>query len=305
VRPTEVVRCNLCDGDDYRVLFPAGKAQSNQIVQCRRCGLMYANPRAVELDFVKAARTDPGYLSEMLQRTYDPRMEKERRQVRDYVDTRSFLSGLFPARGALLEVGSGLGFLLHFFEQDGWITTGVDPDPLYCLHARQMLGLDVVADTLSNLQCAADTYEVALMMHVVEHVPDPYRTLSDVYRLLRPGGVLVVETPRYDTWSFKLLGHRERSILCEGHVYFFTTRTLEHLAQKVGYSVVRRDYVGRTLTLDRLLWNVGRISRNQGILAAIESASRRLRLSDVGLKLNLRDMERVYLRKPANHRAPG
>jgi len=57
--------------------------------------------------------------------------------------------------------------------------------------------------------------------------------------MLRPGGILVVETPRYDTLTFKLLGHRERSVLCEGHVYFFTTSTLEPIAQKVGFSVLQ------------------------------------------------------------------
>ena len=110
----QYISCNLCGGDDYRVLFPAGKAQSQQIVQCLGCGLMYVNPRVGELDFVRVASRDPAFLNEMLQRSYDPRMEKERGQVRDYGTTRDILADLFPARGNLLEVGSGLGFLLHF-----------------------------------------------------------------------------------------------------------------------------------------------------------------------------------------------
>lgn len=294
----QYISCNLCGSNDYRVLFPAGKAQSQQIVQCLGCGLMYTNPRTEELDFVRVANSDPAFLNEMLQRSYDPRMEKERRQVKDYETTRDILADLFPARGNLLEVGSGLGFLLQLFKQDGWITTGVEPDPLCCEHARAILGLDVIAGTLPNAKCRADSYDVALMLHVIEHVPDPCQTLSELFGMLRPGGIVVVETPRYDTLAFKLLGHRERSVLCEGHVYFFTTSTLERIARKVGFSVLRHAYVGRSLTLDRLLWNIGRISKIKVIQSKLESISRLLRLTEVRLKLNIHDMQRVYLKKP-------
>jgi 2-polyprenyl-3-methyl-5-hydroxy-6-metoxy-1,4-benzoquinol methylase len=291
----QYISCNLCGSNDYRVLFPAGKAQSQQIVQCLGCGLMYTNPRTEELDFVRVANSDPAFLNEMLQRSYDPRMEKERRQVKDYETTRDILADLFPARGNLLEVGSGLGFLLQLFKQDGWITTGVEPDPLCCEHARAILGLDVIAGTLPNAKCRADSYDVALMLHVIEHVPDPCQTLSELFGMLRPGGIVVVETPRYDTLAFKLLGHRERSVLCEGHVYFFTTSTLERIARKVGFSVLRHAYVGRSLTLDRLLWNIGRISKIKVIQSKLESISRLLRLTEVRLKHNNHDMQRVYL----------
>jgi hypothetical protein len=107
---------------------------------------MYANPRTGELDLVRVANSDPAFLNEMLQRRYDSRMEKERCQVRDYETTRHALADLFPTRGSLLEVGSGLGFLLESFKEDGWITTGVDPDPLCCEHARVILGLDIIME---------------------------------------------------------------------------------------------------------------------------------------------------------------
>jgi len=137
-----------------------------------------------------------------------------------------------------------------------------------------------------------------LMMHVIEHVPDPLDTLKEILRVLRPGGVLVMETPCYDTLMFKLLGRRERSLSCEGHIYFFTAPTLKALSEKAGFRLIRTDRVGRSLTLSRLLYNLGVVSKSRRVQRALEWMSTKLGLDRLSMTLNLRDMQRLYLEKP-------
>jgi 2-polyprenyl-3-methyl-5-hydroxy-6-metoxy-1,4-benzoquinol methylase len=136
------------------------------------------------------------------------------------------------------------------------------------------------------------------MMHVIEHVPDPLGTLKEILRVLRPGGVLVMETPRYDTLMFRLLGRRERSVSCEGHIYFFTSKTLARVSAKAGFRLLRADRVGRSLSLRRLLYNAGVISKSERLQRKLEALAVALQLDRFSLSLNLRDMERVYLEKP-------
>jgi SAM-dependent methyltransferase len=294
------VPCNLCGADDFDIVFRAGQAQSNQIVRCRACGLMYANPRTSPLDAAAVAAHDPEYLAQMLQRPHDLRMDKEALQVRDYIDTTELLRRCFPARGRLLEVGCGLGFLLDHFRRDGWRVQGVDPDPLMARHAQQVLGLEVAATTLPQAGLAEASFEAVLMMNVIEHVDDPAATLRQAYRLLKPGGMLVVETPRLDSMMFRLFGPRERNVACEGHVYFFTTGTFAAMARRGGFALVQSKVVGRSMTLDRLLWHMGQISRRVWLQRRLEHASRIGRLDAVRLRLNVRDIQRVSLRRPAN-----
>jgi hypothetical protein len=137
------------------------------------------------------------------------------------------------------------------------------------------------------------------MLHVIEHVPDPPGTHDGIYRVLKPGGTHIHETPPYDSLMFKLLRHRERSVSCDGHIYFVTTETLRQMAGKAGFDVQFIDYVGRSLNLARLLWNVGVMSKSRVAQRAIARLSDALRLSSVHMRLNARDMQRAALRKPA------
>src|SRR6185295_5251928 len=105
-----------------------------------RCGLMYASPRR-DADHVEIESwpDDPTW---DIVRERPQRFEKERLQVRDYVNTRTLLNRLYPNRGKLIEVGSGLGFLLEAFRSDGWQVLGVEPDRNSMRHASTKLGIE-------------------------------------------------------------------------------------------------------------------------------------------------------------------
>jgi len=288
------VSCNLCNKNDYTILFGPGVAQINQIVKCNHCGLMYANPRAIEVDQDKFKKYDPNWTLQHSEQRFD----KESLQIRDYRKTREFLKKFFPNRGKLIELGSGFGYLLNFFKQDGWDVMGVEPLRGCCQFAESEFEIKTIPKTIEEAALDENSVDVVLMMHVIEHVPDPYGTFKEVYRILKPGGYFILETPRYDTLTFKLLGKRERSISCDGHIYFFTADTFKKMATNAGFKVHDNDYVGRSLTLERLVWNIGVISKNDSVKQTLKWISTKLRFKKIWLKLNMRDMQRMYLRKP-------
>jgi SAM-dependent methyltransferase len=290
------VACNLCGSGDHSVLFKAGVAQINQIVKCNRCGLLFANPRR-DADHVgiESWPDDPKWDAA---REHPQRYEKEQLQVRDYATTRAFINGLHLGRGRLLEIGSSFGFLLDAFRADGWNVVGIEPDRNAARHAKQNLGVETINCTLEVAGIPSESIDVVVMLHVIEHVPDPLATLREIRRVLKPGGHLVIETPRYDTLMFAILGRRERSLSCDGHIFFFTTASLRAAYEKAGFALTRFDCVGRSLTLDRLAYNLAVMSKNAALRAVVGRLSRRLMLHKLRLSINIRDMQRVYLEKP-------
>ena len=226
---------------------------------------MYANPRSGEVDSESIKRYDSDRDLDAMIAANPGRIAKESRQVRDYRDSRAFLASRFENRGTLLEVGCSLGYLLDYFRQDGWVPFGIEPHSGLCKYARKVLGIEVFQGLLDEADIPPHSIDVVTMMHVIEHVPDPKAVLLDVFRILKPGGFFIVETPRYDTFMFKLMGRRERSVSCDGHIYFFTKRTLSAMAQAAGFEVVKADCVGRSVTASRLLDNIGIMSKSEGV----------------------------------------
>jgi len=226
------------------------------------------------------------------------RFEKERLQIRDYQSTLSLIGRLHPKRGKLLEVGSSLGFLLDFFRKDGWRVTGVEPDKGAMRHATKKLHIETINAILEDAAIPDESVDVVVMLHVIEHVPDPVGTFREIFRVLKSGGHAIVETPRYDSLMFKLFGRRERSLSCDGHIFFFTTDSLRKVYAKAGFAHEQTDYVGRSLTLDRLVYNLAVISKSATIQRVAKAVSRRLNFQKVAFTINVRDMQRICVRKP-------
>jgi len=293
----KTIDCNLCGSSAATVVFEAGVAQAARIVKCDQCGLMFSSPRAKPPDQDQIKEWDAGFTKERAKTGLD-RFDKEELQVRDYADTRAWLRNAYPNRGRLLEIGCGMGFLLAKFREDGWQVEGIEPNRGYCEIIEEVHGIKASPTILDEAGEPANSFDVIVMLHVIEHVPDPLGSLREIHRVLKPGGTLILETPRYDSLMFKLMRHRERSVSCDGHILFFTSPSLEDAYLRAGFRKVKLSYVGRTLTLDRLVYNLGVMSKSRSLEEKAIALARRLNLQKRKLKLNARDMQRIVVERP-------
>ncbi|KKU13886.1 MAG: Methyltransferase type 12, partial [Candidatus Magasanikbacteria bacterium GW2011_GWC2_45_8] len=103
------------------------------------------------------------------------------------------------ARTSLLDIGSGEGWVLHFFKEKGWQVAGVDFSEFGCKKFNPDCVDDVrTGDLYENLQVlidARETFDVIWLDNVLEHIIDPLLSLQLCRGLVSDGGVLVVEVP--------------------------------------------------------------------------------------------------------------
>ena len=289
--------CNICGSSKFKVLFGENVAQIHQIVKCTDCELMYAFPLPVR-NFDLYAAKNP---TQSPLKKDDPTILHSFDKLPDYKNISADLQQFVP-KGRILDVGCYVGTFLCFLREQGWQAMGVELDDRAVQFARQEFGLKIINDALESLDAGHyhDSFDAVTMLHLIEHLDDPFSMLAVVWHLLKPGGVLVVETPTFDSLMFKLLGRRERSLSCNGHIVFYTVDTLSRLLVKNGFEVVVCRKIGRTLSVGRLLWNLGVMSKSFAVQRGVKGVIDRLDLFNSGPRfhLNIGDMVRIYCRKP-------
>jgi 2-polyprenyl-3-methyl-5-hydroxy-6-metoxy-1,4-benzoquinol methylase len=289
------VLCNLCNSDDYKELFPAGKAQIHRIVRCNTCDLIYANPQtnnvgSVEKLYLQAGSDDSALNS--FNAKDNQYLQKQFLQLKDYSKIIDFVEK--KEKGIFLEIGSYAGAFLDVARKRGWNVLGIEPLEIPANYSENKLGIRVIRKYFEEANIPKASIDVVVACHVIEHVPNPMSFVKKAFDSLKPEGKLILETPTYDSLMFRIFKHRERSVRCEGHIYFFTKKTLIKLVENNKFKVLKHEKVGRTLTLERLFYNFGVITGKKIFFSRL---AQKLRLNRFIIRLNTRDMQRIYCEK--------
>ena len=143
----------------------------------------------------------------------------------------------------LLDIGCSLGFTVEAAAAGGWDAQGVDISPEAVDFCRQRQ-LDCRLTAALELPFEDGRFDVLTAWHVIEHVADVARALAEWRRVLRPGGLLVLETPDASCLTVRLLGARYRRFWKREHVYVFSPQNLAAIAQSAGLEIVRQPLFG-------------------------------------------------------------
>jgi SAM-dependent methyltransferase len=95
----------------------------------------------------------------------------------------------------VIEVASNDGYLLQNFQQRGIPCLGIDPAVNVAEKAREK-GIETITDFFGEkLAEQLPQADVIIALNVLGHVPDPQDFMRGVRRVLKPGGVCVIEVP--------------------------------------------------------------------------------------------------------------
>lgn len=117
-----------------------------------------------------------------------------------------WLAWLLPAGPArVLDAGCGTGGFIRAVRaaHPHWTLTGVDVSPLACGLARERTGVEIVEASITALPFADGSVDAVTTGDVLYHLEEPAAALREFARVLRPGGVVVVNEPAYRwLWSY-------------------------------------------------------------------------------------------------------
>lgn len=257
----EQVSCNNCGRSDAPEIgrgsdheYPHTSPDTFRVVRCA-CGLVYLNPRPVVAELERIYPDDYYAYQVIEQRLHEPKGRPS--ALRRFMDKRAVArlracaAGIQRGPGPLriLDVGCGDGTVLNQWRAalaaDGAEveTHGVEMNEKAAEIARAQ-GHDVTAARIEECSLPRGGFDMAYSFHVVEHVEDPASFMRSLRQAVKPGGLVLIETPNVDTLDFRLLRRRHWGAYhFPRHFNLYDARTFGVLAEASGFAVESVEYI--------------------------------------------------------------
>lgn len=112
----------------------------------------------------------------------------------------AILARRYGKRGTrLLEIGSGMGHLVAQLE-DTFETYGMDLNHWAVKQSQSVIQkTSLQTASAQELPYKDNSFNVVIIKHIVEHLPDPQKAIQEIGRVTEPGGTLILATPNLDS----------------------------------------------------------------------------------------------------------
>jgi SAM-dependent methyltransferase len=256
------------------------------IVRCGACGHMQLDrfPSETELAAAYAEAASDDYVDE------EAGQRESFRSVLERIER-------YTRRGAILDVGCWVGFLLDEARARGWTeATGVEPSLFASDYARTKLGLDVRTEELADADLPERHYDAVVLGDVLEHLTDTSAALDRVATLLAPGGVIALELPDAGSRVARLLGPRWWSVI-PTHIHYFTRDSAATMLRRHGYEPLYVATDPKAFTVRYYLDKIGGYSA--AVSGALIAGAQRAGVDERMWTPDFRDRMLIIARGPA------
>lgn len=242
----ESVACNFCGAgsDRQKQLFITRKWDNPNfewqfpMVRCCNCQLTFINPRPTPDELAVYYDENPECGCRAMYNAFQ--LSKNRRVPTEEIfavwsGKHNAVITQRPNGKRILDVGCGCGLFIKRMELGGWEVNGVETSSVATKYISSVLGLHVHNGDLKSAQFPSGYFDVVTFWQVLEHINNPLEALKDSFRILAPGGLLIVELPNIATPAFWLFGKHYSMLQAPFHLYHFSPETLGRMCKSAGF----------------------------------------------------------------------
>jgi 2-polyprenyl-3-methyl-5-hydroxy-6-metoxy-1,4-benzoquinol methylase len=236
--PLRPAACYLCGSAGLDLLIVV---EGCAIWRCPECGLGETHRHSSGRLGASPDRRGPApaydraYL-ETLWTGADPSPSEVERAVRAELPRARRLKR-FAGGKRLLEIGVGHGYFLAAAQRRGFDCCGIDVSDAAAEFARRRFGHDVLVSAVEDASLPQASFDAIAVWHVLEHLGDPRCALRKAAAWLKPGGVIALEVPNYESYDARVLGAQWKGWQPRYHHWHFTPRALARLLTGAGFVV--------------------------------------------------------------------
>jgi SAM-dependent methyltransferase len=221
--------CPICEtGVQHTIPYFGRTTLPVRPVICKSCGLVFINPMYANTE-KEASAPSPRALHRPVRcgRPVQRAHERELRAARRFA---GLVRPHLKPGDRVLDIGCGDGALVRTLQESSAVPMGIDLDPEGAQFVERTYGIPVVVAPFETCDLAEGQFDAIVATHVIEHVFEPVEAMQKIRRLLKPEGLVVLETPNI---LRPKVGFRR--MFSVPHNYYFSPRTLCLALRRAGF----------------------------------------------------------------------
>jgi SAM-dependent methyltransferase len=232
--------CPLCSSDKTGLLFNCNdhfvSRKDFAVFKCSDCGFSFTQdyPEESEIgafyeseEYISHSDTSKGFSNKLYRIARTIMLGRKKVLVEK-------ITGLI--KGKILDIGSGTGYFAAIMKEAGWQVKGVEINEKARNFSASNFELEVDPPN-SITSYETNSFDCITLWHVLEHFHDPFKYISEIYRLLKPGAVCVVALPNSSSYDAIYYKQFWAAWDVPRHLWHFQPSTFRILSEKSGFNL--------------------------------------------------------------------
>ena len=227
--------CRLCGSENLTLWMREGRNRDLEYYRCGNCTLWNYD-------------LDCGLDQTQYTEVYVSPEDLDHKYTQDNLRSWRFFEKHAPEPGTLLDIGCGSGGFIYPASKAGWQVRGMELSEQAARNIREDQGFDVIVSNFLEYDNAEhEQYDVVVLRHVLEHLPDSKLAMTKIGELLKDGGLAMLEFPNTGSVSYSLKrrlknrGLKNKKYSADwrpGHCNEFGRKAFEYLLDATGFEMV-------------------------------------------------------------------
>jgi SAM-dependent methyltransferase len=230
--------CPLCSSEKIALLFRCTdhfiSKEVFDVYKCDECSFEFTQdyPEVIDIgkyyesdDYISHSNTSIGFSNKIYRFVRNIMFLKKRRIIENVTALK---------RGNLLDIGSGTGHFAGMMKNAGWLVKGIEINKKARDYSISKFGLEIISDDLiSTLE--TNSFDCITLWHVLEHFHDLEKYISEILRLLKPGGLCIIALPNCHSHDAQYYKKYWAAYDVPRHLWHFNPITFGYFSTRSGF----------------------------------------------------------------------
>lgn len=211
-----------------------------QVLRCSACEFMFTQDYPVEneigrfyesSDYISHSDSAKGFSNKVYRFARKIMLRRKRRTI---------LNATKLLTGNLLDIGSGTGYFAGEMKKAGWHVSGIEINEKARNFSVATFGITAESPTRIS-ELPSESYDCITLWHVLEHFHDPFKYISEIKRLLKPGSVCVIALPNCNSPDAGYYKRFWAAWDVPRHLWHFKPETFRLFSEKSGLILEKQN----------------------------------------------------------------